>query len=448
MSSNQAAYAYEGLQGQTGSDTTLQTQQQGGAQQQLGQAASGAQHQAPYYNYQQQRFGNFYDTNASYNYPNQQQQLYMNSQQQHAAAVAGAAQQSPYSQYGSQTANSPSKDAKKSSGSSSTAVSSTSAGGAGSGAAPLLYQSSAPQPYPGSTGFNNQSIGAPNANPGNWIGVGRPLMNQTPAKPRITTTFWEDENTVCYQVEARGISVSRREDSNFINGTKLLNVTGMTRGRRDGILKTEKTRYVVKIGAMNLKGVWIPFERAFELARNEGIADSLFPLFVRDIKSFFLNGGGNATYIPHADGGIAGSQAATATASTATAAALPLGQQQATYNYNYATPVATLTPQTTSENGAGASETAATTAAAAGDSQQSSATMYQQQYPQYGYAAYNQYQYPVNSNNQQYLYYPYQAGQPVPGQQPGAQGQQSSGAGSGTGASGAVSDLKKEKSEH
>lgn len=42
----------------------------------------------------------------------------------------------------------------------------------------------------------------------------------------------------------------------MINGTKLLNVAGMTRGRRDGILKSEKTRHVVKIGPMHLKGVW------------------------------------------------------------------------------------------------------------------------------------------------------------------------------------------------
>ena len=45
-------------------------------------------------------------------------------------------------------------------------------------------------------------------------------------------------------------------DNHFINGTKLLNVAGMTRGRRDGILKSEKTRSVVKIGPMHLKGVW------------------------------------------------------------------------------------------------------------------------------------------------------------------------------------------------
>jgi len=43
----------------------------------------------------------------------------------------------------------------------------------------------------------------------------------------------------------------------MINGTKLLNVAGMTRGRRDGILKAEKQKNVVKIGPMHLKGVWL-----------------------------------------------------------------------------------------------------------------------------------------------------------------------------------------------
>lgn len=46
------------------------------------------------------------------------------------------------------------------------------------------------------------------------------------------------------------------QDNHMINGTKLLNVAGMTRGRRDGILKSEKLRHVVKIGPMHLKGVW------------------------------------------------------------------------------------------------------------------------------------------------------------------------------------------------
>lgn len=48
----------------------------------------------------------------------------------------------------------------------------------------------------------------------------------------------------------------KNADNHMINGTKLLNVAGMTRGRRDGILKSEKIRHVVKIGPMHLKGVW------------------------------------------------------------------------------------------------------------------------------------------------------------------------------------------------
>lgn len=126
----------------------------------------------------------------------------------------------------------------------------------------------------------------------NAIAVTSTSLGQTPPpgiKPRITTTLWEDEGTLCFQVEARGISVARREDNNMINGTKLLNVAGMTRGRRDGILKSEKIRHVVKIGTMYLKGVWIPYERALEFATKEKIVDLLYPLFVADIKSFLYH---------------------------------------------------------------------------------------------------------------------------------------------------------------
>jgi protein SOK2 len=91
-------------------------------------------------------------------------------------------------------------------------------------------------------------------------------------KPRVTATLWEDEGTLCFQVDVKGTCVARREgkscattysqalmlfpDNHMINGTKLLNVAGMTRGRRDGILKSEKMKHVVKIGPMHLKGVW------------------------------------------------------------------------------------------------------------------------------------------------------------------------------------------------
>lgn len=108
-------------------------------------------------------------------------------------------------------------------------------------------------------------------------------------KPRVTATLWEDEGSLCFQVEARGVCVARREDNHMINGTKLLNVAGMTRGRRDGILKSEKMRHVVKIGPMHLKGVWIPFERALDFANKEKITELLYPLFVHNISALLYH---------------------------------------------------------------------------------------------------------------------------------------------------------------
>ena len=79
-----------------------------------------------------------------------------------------------------------------------------------------------------------------------------------------------------YQLKHTGLI--RLTDNHMINGTKLLNVAGMTRGRRDGILKSEKTRHVVKIGPMHLKGVWYeaaePFGAYLTLTRKQ---DSLRP---------------------------------------------------------------------------------------------------------------------------------------------------------------------------
>jgi hypothetical protein len=75
----------------------------------------------------------------------------------------------------------------------------------------------------------------------------------------------------------------------MINGTKLLNVCGMSRGKRDGILKNEKERIVVKVGAMHLKGVWITFLRGRTLAEQNDILDVLYPLFETNIQSFLYH---------------------------------------------------------------------------------------------------------------------------------------------------------------
>jgi hypothetical protein len=64
------------------------------------------------------------------------------------------------------------------------------------------------------------------------------------------------EEKVCIGFASKLHFLTEILDNHMINGTKLLNVAGMTRGRRDGILKSEKMRHVVKIGPMHLKGVW------------------------------------------------------------------------------------------------------------------------------------------------------------------------------------------------
>lgn len=110
-----------------------------------------------------------------------------------------------------------------------------------------------------------------------------------------------------------GTRLTPPTDNHMVNGTKLLNVAGMTRGRRDGILKSEKQKHVVKIGPMHLKGVWyvfpppsrfppsqlpvliltppprIPFERALEFANKEKITEMLYPLFVHNIGALLYH---------------------------------------------------------------------------------------------------------------------------------------------------------------
>lgn len=47
-------------------------------------------------------------------------------------------------------------------------------------------------------------------------------------KPRVTATLWEDEGSLCFQVEARGICVARREGKAFA----FSNISGLTKNRQ------------------------------------------------------------------------------------------------------------------------------------------------------------------------------------------------------------------------
>lgn len=105
----------------------------------------------------------------------------------------------------------------------------------------------------------------------------------------VCSVLWEEEGTICLVVELSGITVTRRCDNNMINGTKLLNSAIITRGRRDGILKGERVRHVVKVGGVEFKGVWIPFERALEMTQREQVLEDLFPLFISNVESILYS---------------------------------------------------------------------------------------------------------------------------------------------------------------
>jgi protein SOK2 len=75
----------------------------------------------------------------------------------------------------------------------------------------------------------------------------------------------------------------------MINGTKLLSIGNIPRDCSNSMLEAERTRHVVRICPAHLKGVWIPFERALELAVDAGIVDKLYPLFVYDIGNLLYH---------------------------------------------------------------------------------------------------------------------------------------------------------------
>ncbi|KAL7749912.1 hypothetical protein RI367_004788 [Sorochytrium milnesiophthora] len=110
-----------------------------------------------------------------------------------------------------------------------------------------------------------------------------------PSKNYLTTFFWDDKATLVYQLNCGSVPVCRRKDNNFVNGTKLLNISPISRGKRDSMLKHEKDRDVIKKGPFRLKGIWIPFERAIQLAGEIGIISEACPLFDKNPESLVLS---------------------------------------------------------------------------------------------------------------------------------------------------------------
>ena len=72
----------------------------------------------------------------------------------------------------------------------------------------------------------------------------------------------------------------------MINGTSLLSVAGLARSKSNVVLALFlKVRHVVETGPLNCRGVWIPLERALELANMTNITEELYPLFVHNISA-------------------------------------------------------------------------------------------------------------------------------------------------------------------
>ncbi|KNE67481.1 hypothetical protein AMAG_11942 [Allomyces macrogynus ATCC 38327] len=138
--------------------------------------------------------------------------------------------------------------------------------------------------------------------------------------PHLTSFIWEEQNSRVFQLETDRLSICRRADNHFVNGTKLLNVTDMTRGKRDSLLKSEKDRDVIKTGPMRLKGVWIPLHRAIDLANQFGIANLAFPLLEPDPWPYVVGPHVASTYASVADALAAAAAAAVAAAAAAAAA--------------------------------------------------------------------------------------------------------------------------------
>lgn len=78
---------------------------------------------------------------------------------------------------------------------------------------PLPSSSSFYQPYPTSMLPRSNSASALSSSSSGSGSLYRPssLVTKPITRPRLTTTLWEDESTLCYQVDCRGICVARRQ---------------------------------------------------------------------------------------------------------------------------------------------------------------------------------------------------------------------------------------------
>lgn len=106
---------------------------------------------------------------------------------------------------------------------------------------------------------------------------------------KVFAKYWSTDGIFYYCMKINNVSVCRRSNDSYINGTKLLNAANLTRGRRDGMLKKTKDKFIVRNGIAPLRGVWIPLSVAQDFAKIEGIEDLTYPLLENNLEAAFVN---------------------------------------------------------------------------------------------------------------------------------------------------------------
>lgn len=85
-----------------------------------------------------------------------------------------------------------------------------------------------------------------------------------------------------YEMMARGVGVMRRRSDSYMNATQILKVAGLDKSKRTRIMERDIAmgeHEKVQGGYGKYQGTWIPFHRAYELAKQFEVVEVLAPLF-------------------------------------------------------------------------------------------------------------------------------------------------------------------------
>lgn len=99
---------------------------------------------------------------------------------------------------------------------------------------PYFYYPSSSTSWPSATAIAHEQPQQPPQQDQSPQHQQHPLSTTTPqdhlTRPKLTTSIWEDQNTICYQVDARGICVARRQGKPC---KKISNTTNVAKERKN-----------------------------------------------------------------------------------------------------------------------------------------------------------------------------------------------------------------------